>query len=109
MTLKNENPMSEAMYYILLALLEPLHGYAIMEKVHEISKGRIQIGPGTLYGILKRLEKDHYIHLANADGRRKVYQMTAIGERALRKEFKRLSSMVEEGKALMEREGRKEG
>lgn len=102
MTLKNENPMSEAMYYILLALLEPLHGYAIMEKVQEISKGRIKIGPGTLYGVLKRLEKDNYIQLSDAEGRRKIYHMTIIGERALKREFERLSSMVEEGKTFIQ-------
>lgn len=98
---KNENPMSEAMYYILLALTEPLHGYAIMEKVEAISHGRIAMGPGTLYGILKRLEKNNYIELAEADGRRKTYTMTAVGERALILEYKRLSNMVAEGKFML--------
>lgn len=94
---KHENPMSEAMYYIMLALTESLHGYAIMEKVRELSGGRIEMGPGTLYGILKRLQKDDWIELVAADGRRKVYKMTAIGREALRKEFNRLKMMVEDG------------
>lgn len=100
---KVENPMSEAMYYILLALTKPLHGYAIMEKVNEITKTRIEMGPGTLYGILKRLESENMIELAGVDGRRKVYKMTAIGERALTLEYERLSSMVAEGKFIMQR------
>ncbi|WP_405100549.1 PadR family transcriptional regulator [Oceanobacillus sp. FSL H7-0719] len=100
--MKNENPMSEAMYYILLALKEPLHGYAIMEKVSEISCDRINMGPGTLYGILKRLEKDNFIQLADKEERRKTYKMTAVGERALMIEFKRLASMVAEGKSIIE-------
>lgn len=97
-----ETPMSEAMYYILLALMDPLHGYAIMEKVEEISNGRMKMGPGTLYGILKRLQKDNYIELAESDGRRKTYTMTAVGERALTLEYQRLASMVSEGKAMIE-------
>lgn len=104
MSKKVENPMTEAMYYILLALTEPLHGYAIMEKIEAISNGRIEMGPGTLYGVLKRLEKDNYIELADADGRRKVYEMTAVGERALTKEYNRLASMVEEGKFFVKGE-----
>ncbi|MHA6251486.1 PadR family transcriptional regulator [Oceanobacillus sp. CAU 1775] len=102
MSKKVENPMTEAMYYILLALKEPLHGYAIMEKIEEISNGRIDMGPGTLYGVLKRLEKDNYIDLEESDGRRKVYKMNAVGERALTAEYKRLASMVEEGKFFVE-------
>ncbi|MEI3599361.1 MULTISPECIES: PadR family transcriptional regulator [unclassified Oceanobacillus] len=98
---RQENPMSEAMYYILLALREPLHGYAIMEKVHEISRGRIEMGPGTLYGILKRLEKDNWIELADANGRRKIYKMTALGEQALEQEYARLMDMVADGRARM--------
>lgn len=101
MSKKAENPMTEAMYYILLALTEPLHGYAIMEKIEEISNGRIEMGPGTLYGVLKRLEKDNYIKLTDADGRRKVYKMTAVGEQALASEYNRLASMVEEGKIFV--------
>ncbi len=98
MAKKQENPMSEAMYYIMLALMEPLHGYAIMEKVNELSQGRIEVGPGTLYGILKRLEKDRWIALWNSDGRRKVYILTATGKAALQHEYERLKQMVGDGK-----------
>ena len=41
-------PMSEAMYYILLALLHPVHGYGVMQRVRELSGGRLVLGPGTL-------------------------------------------------------------
>ena len=104
---KQENPMSEAMYYILLALMDPLHGYAIMEKVNEISRGRIEMGPGTLYGILKRLEKDNWIELTGADGRRKIYKLTASGERSLEQEYTRLTDMVADGRARMLGGGRR--
>lgn len=43
-------PLTETTYYTLLALAEPLHGYAIMQKVESMGKGSVRIGPGTLYG-----------------------------------------------------------
>ena len=43
-------PLTESTCYIMLTLVEPLHGYAVMKKVEEISKGTVKVGPGTLYG-----------------------------------------------------------
>ena len=63
-------PMSEAMYYILLALLHPVHGYGVMQRVRELSGGRLVLGPGTLYGILTRMHTEGYIRLESAEGRR---------------------------------------
>ena len=45
-------PMTEATYYILLALMKPGHGYGMMQRIKELSGGRIEMGPGTLYGVL---------------------------------------------------------
>ena len=42
-------PLSESTYYVLLALLEPLHGYGVMQKVGQLSEGAVTVGPGTLY------------------------------------------------------------
>ena len=47
-------PMTEAMYYVLLALMRPNHGYQLMHAIGEVSRGRMQMGPGTLYGVLSR-------------------------------------------------------
>jgi hypothetical protein len=51
-------PLSEATFYILLTLLGPLHGYAVMQKVEALTGGTVSIGPGTLYGAFTTLEKD---------------------------------------------------
>jgi len=103
---KNMVPMTEAMYYILLALCQPLHGYAIMGAVGELSRGRVPMGPGTLYGVLNRMEKERLIELATTDGRRKTYIITAAGREALCQEYLRLSAMVADGKDLIEEEGK---
>lgn len=93
-------PMTEAMYYVLLALLNPNHGYQLMQAIADVSRGRLQMGPGTLYGVLSRMQKDGLISLAEEDGRRKTYQITAEGERALRAEYKRLQSLLRDGSML---------
>ncbi|MDX8366015.1 PadR family transcriptional regulator [Cytobacillus sp. IB215665] len=107
----NENeraPMTEAMYYVLLAIHKPLHGYAIMNAIREASGGRVNMGPGTLYGILKRMEKDKLIVLEDSDGRRKNYQITSSGRIAFKQEYMRLTKMVEDGDVLFRGEGSNE-
>lgn len=94
--------MTEAMYYILLALREPLHGYALMEAITAISRGRLVMGPGTLYGVLTRLRKEKLIALTEDDGRRKTYRLTPAGRAALQEEHARLTAMVEDGKWLQD-------
>ena len=57
-TMAAQAPMTEATYYILLALMKPGHGYGMMQRIKELSGGRIEMGPGTLYGVLTRMNKD---------------------------------------------------
>ena len=95
-------PMTEAMYYVLLALVHPNHGYQLMNEIEEVSKGRVKMGPGTMYGVLTRLQKDKLIVVVNDDGRRKTYSITEEGKRALKMEYDRLISMVYDGKIIKE-------
>ena len=95
-------PMTEAMYYVLLALRTPAHGYGLLGRIREISGGRLEMGPGTLYGILTRLKKEGLIELAAEDERRKTYAITQAGHDALRAEYRRLKHMVEDGSTLEE-------
>ena len=97
-------PMTEAMYYVLLALRTPAHGYGLLGRIREISGGRLEMGPGTLYGILPRLKKEGLIELAAEDERRKTYALTESGRRALLEEYARLSRLVRDGAALKEEE-----
>lgn len=95
-------PMTEAMYYILLALLKPGHGYGMMLRIKELSGGRIEMGPGTLYGVLSRMNREGLIVLTGEDGRRKNYAITGAGKEALLMEYDRLKRLVEDGKLLEE-------
>ena len=47
-------PLTETIYYVLLALIEPAHGYAIMQKVEELSSGQVRLAAGTMYGAAKK-------------------------------------------------------
>ena len=93
-------PMTEAMFYVLLALQKPAHGYGMMQRIREISGGRVNMGPGTLYGVLTRMCKESWISLEAQEGRRKTYHITKVGEEALQEEYARLKRMVEDDSIL---------
>lgn len=95
-------PMTEAMYYVLLTLMNPSHGYGLMNEIKEVSSGRIEMGPGTLYGVLARMQKEGLIALKENDGRRKTYEITVQGEEALRQEYSRLKALLKDGEILKE-------
>lgn len=90
-------PMTEAMYYVLLALLHPNHGYGLMNDIERASCERVHMGPGTLYGVLTRLLDGGLIRVLSDDGRRKTYALTDSGKAALLEEYSRLRAMVDDG------------
>ena len=95
--------LSEPMYYILLSLIEPRHGYDIMTKVSELSKGRVVVGAGTLYTLLSRFEKEEIIYLYAEEKRRKIYLITQKGMNMLNDEYIRLKNMVADGDFLFKK------
>lgn len=89
-------PLTETVYYILLALLEPAHGYLIMQKVEELSDGEVRIAAGTLYGAIENLLKLRFIQpVESGDNRRKVYLVTEEGRRVLLLDFERMKHMID--------------
>ena len=90
-------PLSEATYYVLAALQEPLHGYALMQNVEAMSEGNVVIGPGTLYGAFAALEKQGLIEKVSEVERRKTYGLTDKGRLVLAEQVKRLAIMVRNG------------
>ena len=104
-------PLTPAVFHVLLALAGgERHGYAIMQEVARHSDGRIKMGPGTLYGTIKRLleiklieESDERPDPARDDERRRYYRLTGLGQRVLKAEAGRYEDMVKlaRGKRLI--------
>ncbi|NLC03906.1 MAG: helix-turn-helix transcriptional regulator [Tissierellia bacterium] len=89
--------LTEPMYYILLSLYRENYGYEIMESVKEISNNRVEVGPGTLYPILARFEKEGIIKLIPSEGRRKNYIITDEGKDLVAEEINRLKNLLTDG------------
>ena len=95
----DETPLSPPVFHILLALADrERHGYAIMQEVEERTDGKVRLGPGTLYGALRRMRDDGWIEELEEEGegeeRRRKYRLTAAGRRVARGEAERLEELV---------------
>ena len=97
-------PLTEAVYYILLSLMEPMHGYGIMQNVEALSGGRVRLAAGTLYGAINTLlERGWITALPGArDSRKKEYQITDLGKEAVAAEITRLQELLKNGREIME-------
>ncbi len=93
-------PLTESTYYILLALVDPLHGYGVMQKVEALSEGAVKIGPGTLYGAFQALEKEGLIVKTGQEERRKSYALTESGRSTLKAQITRLEMMARNGREI---------
>jgi DNA-binding PadR family transcriptional regulator len=95
-------PLTSSVFHILLALSDgDLHGYGIMQEVAEHTAGQIKLGPGTLYGAIKRLlgngvivETDQRPDPEMDDERRRYYRLTDFGRQVLKAEVQRISKLV---------------
>ncbi len=88
-------PLTESTYYILLALISPKHGYAVMQEAEEISQGTVRLAPGTIYGAFSTLEQSKLISMIGKEGRRKIYQVTEIGIQVLLGQIQRMEIMLQ--------------
>lgn len=98
------NPaLTEAVYYILLSLVEPLHGYGIMQNAEKLSNGRVRLAAGTLYGAINTLLEKGWIAALSGEkgGRKKEYLITEQGKEALRCEMERLRELIENGDRIL--------
>ena len=95
--------LTEAVYYILLSLMEPRHGYGIMQNAEELSHGRVRLAAGTLYGALNTLLEKGWIQAlpGEKNSRKKEYVITDDGRKTLSAELARLEELVANGKALL--------
>ncbi len=98
-------PLTETTFCILAALARPRHGYGIMQRVEEASRGRVRLGPGTLYGALTKLVRQGLIARTDdpdgGDERRKLYRLTPLGRAVVEAESRRLVQTVLLGRELL--------
>jgi DNA-binding PadR family transcriptional regulator len=95
-------PLTPAVFHILLALADSeRHGYGIMQEIAMRTNGSMRMGPGTLYGSIKRMLADGLIEASDErpdpemdDERRRYYRLTGFGQRVLRAEAQRLEQIV---------------
>ncbi len=95
MNLEKFLPLTETTFYIMLSLVEPSHGYAVMQKVEQLSDNKVRVAAGTLYGAFENLTKQKLIRAVESqDPRRKVYVLTAEGMEVLKLEIQRLKHLI---------------
>lgn len=98
-------PLTEGLFYILLAARKPVHGYGIIQEVSELTNGRVNLGPGTLYGAINTLLDRGWIALYSAEAgsrKKKEYLITDLGRAAFAAELSRLRELTENGKLMEE-------
>lgn len=91
-------PLTEAVFYILLALRKPNHGYGIIQEVQELTNGRLTLGAGTLYGAIQTLQKKDWIQIYSVDTesrKKKEYIITDRGKEVFREEQRRLKELLQ--------------
>ena len=102
---EKELPLTEAVFYILLALRHPNHGYGIIQEVEEMTGGRVVLGAGTLYGAIQTLEKKNWISIYSEEAgsrKKKEYLITDSGREVFQAERKRISELTENAKKMDE-------
>jgi DNA-binding PadR family transcriptional regulator len=100
----DRRPLTETIFYVLLALGAPLHGYGIMQQVNELTAGRVALGAGTLYGALTNLTEKGWIRPLQgaAEERKKEYVITDAGRQAVAGELERLEELLSNGRRVMQ-------
>lgn len=101
MARKQLQTLTEPMYYVLLSLLKPIHGYGIMKNVDKITSGRVKVGAGTLYSLLSRFEKEDIVMKISTEESKKTYILTDKGREILGQEHIRLKQLVRDGDMLL--------
>jgi DNA-binding PadR family transcriptional regulator len=108
--LGNNLPLTEALFYILLAVRTPNHGYGIIQDVSEMTGGRVILGPGTLYGAINSMLSKGWISLYSEDKesrKKKEYLLTSMGKEVFKNEVKRLNELVKNAQKMDEEKGAK--
>lgn len=102
---KIDIPLTETHFLVLMTMIQPSHGYNVMQEVEKITQGRVVFGPGTLYGAINNLTKKGWIDLVEHDkqNRRKVYQTTELGLQLLELECERMQNLIQASRSYLKK------
>lgn len=92
--------LTEQMFYILLCLKEECCGMDILDKVPNMTGGRVTVGSGTLYNLLEEFSQAGMIRETRVEGRRRSYLLTDAGRQRLREEYHRISAQAQDYRRL---------
>ncbi len=98
-------PLTEAIYYILLAVRRPNHGYGIIQEISRMTNSRVNLGPGTLYGAIQTLVRKGWLNIYSEETesrKKKEYLITETGKSAFRAETARLKELLDNAKYMEE-------
>ena len=95
--------LTEAVFYILISLYTPMHGYGIMQNIKELSNERVILGAGTLYGAINTLVEKNWIKpvISKIFSRKKEYEITDLGKLVMQSEMTRLEELLVNGKKII--------
>ena len=95
---KERGPLTEPMFYVLMSFLRrDMCGTKITEFVERRTRGRVRLGPGTLYTLLAKFQDEGFIQETEVDGRKRTYRLTDQGRQAYHEELDRLRACVLDG------------
>ena len=103
--MEKNTPLTEALFYILLSVRKPNHGYGIIQEIEEMTKGRVVLGAGTLYGAIQTMESKGWIKVYSQDmgsRKKKEYIITDLGKTVFAEETVRLAELLENSKLIWE-------
>lgn len=103
--MEKNGPLTEAIFYILLAVRKPNHGYGIIQEVEQLTNGRVVLGPGTLYGAIQSLTKKGWIRIYSEDTasrKKKEYLITDTGREVFEEELSRLAELIKNAELMEE-------
>lgn len=94
--------LTDAAYYILLSLVKKRHGYAVMQYIEQLTGGLINLGPATLYTLLKKMNLSGFIEQIDLqDDKKKLYKLTEKGYELLKNEVNRRCIMSKHGVEIL--------
>ncbi|MCM1064620.1 MAG: PadR family transcriptional regulator [Eubacterium sp.] len=105
---ERDTPLTEAVFYILLAVRKPNHGYGIIQEVKRLTKGRVVLGAGTLYGAIQSLQNKQWIQMYSEETdsrKKKEYMITPLGREIFEAERNRLKELLDNADLMKERSG----